>query len=510
MNNARRYLSAAAGGALVLSLSLVAHADEVPLPPGTTRLAGDNRYETSAAVSAASFTAPVDAVFVATGAQYADALAAGPVASRLGGPVLLVQQDHIPSAVRKELQQLQPTTIYVLGGSGVVSSAVTQDLAGYAERVQRLSGANRYETAVAASQEAWDESTTVFLASGEQFADALAGGAAAATREAPLLLTPSGNLSGATRAELVRLDPEQVFVLGGPAAVGAGVVEQVQAAVPAAAVNRLSGKNRYETAAKVADTIWPNGSEAAFFATGLEFADALSGTPAAAVNSAPLLLTKQDCLPGVVYEARTALSPSRTGILGGSSVVSTAGATQECGSYRYSGSGDDVVKISKPGRASDPVIVTATHSGSGHFAIWGLGSGQKKNDLLVNTIGHYQGRTLLDAAVFDQKVTSTHLEISANGPWTVEIRSLGTARTMSTNRTTGAGDDVLQWNGTGAIATIKHNAAGHVGVWAREADGDYLDLLVNTIGPYHGTVTVPAGTRVVTLEGEGTWSIEVD
>lgn len=477
------------------------------MPPGTTRLAGESRYDTSAVVSAETFTAPVDAVFVATGVDYPDALAAGPAAARLGGPVLLVQRDRIPSSVRAELGRLKPKAIYVLGGSGVITSAVIQDLKNYAGSVKRLSGESRYATAALVSQRGWESSGTVFLASGVGFADALSGGAAAARRDAPLLLTPKGNLAAVTRAELIRLTPTRVYVLGGTGAVSSGVAEAVRQAVPGASVTRLSGENRYATSAAVARKIWPQGASAAFFATGSGFADALSGTPAAAVNNGPLLLTRRECLPAVVYAVRVDFGVTTTGILGGTQAVTTNGATQECGTYRYSGSGDKVQKITKPGGSKEPAIVTSTHDGDGHFAIWSLDSNLEEHDLLVNTIGDYEGTTLLDAATFDTVVTSTHLEISADGPWTVAIQAVSAARAMSSNATNGVGDDVLRWTGKAVVVRIKHTGTGHVAVWARAADGDYLDLLVNEIGNYNGTVVVPAGTRLVTVETEGTWSI---
>lgn len=506
---ARRVLAGFGVAALLLTAASGAVAGEDPLPPGLTRLAGDNRYDTSSAIAATSFTAPVEAVFIATGADYPDALAAGPAASRFGGPVLLVKSDNIPSSVRTQLTRLKPQTIYVLGGKDVVSGGVFEGLKAYAGSVERLNGQNRYATAVEVSREGWDDSATVFLASGAGFADALSGGAAAAARQAPLLLTPSGNLASVTRDELVRLSPGRVIVLGGRLAVSDSVASSVKEALPSASVARVAGENRYATSAQIAREMWPERATSALFATGADFADALSGTPAAAVNDGPLLLTKQDCLPKVVYGIRADFGLTTTGILGGSKAVSTAGATQECGTYRYSGSGDEVLKITKPSGASQPAIITATHKGDGHFAIWSLDKNLENNDLLVNTIGDYTGTTLLDPAQFGEAVSSTHLDISANGPWTIAIQAVGAARAMSSNKTTGAGDDVLRWTGKAVTARITHNGSGYFGVWAREANGDYHDLLVSDVGEYNGTVVVPGGTRLVTIEGDGVWSIDV-
>jgi hypothetical protein len=95
-------------------------------------------------------SAPV--VFVSTGLNFPDALGGGPVAALHDGPLLLVRTDSIPPATATELTRLNPDKIVVLGGTGVVSAGVETLLAGYTSgAVERLSGADRYETAAAIS-----------------------------------------------------------------------------------------------------------------------------------------------------------------------------------------------------------------------------------------------------------------------------------------------------------------------------------------------------------------------
>lgn len=498
----RRWVAGVAVLCLVTTGAWTAQADERALPGGTTRLAGDNRYETSVAVSARSFAPPVDAVYVATGTQFADALAGGPAAARSGGPVLLVQPDRIPRDVAAELDRLQPRTIYVLGNDSAVGDEVVADLREHAGSVVRLGGTDRYATAAHVSRNGWSDATTVFLASGTAFADALSGGAAAAHRDAPLLLTPPGQLASATVAELARLSPDRVYVLGGPSAVSDHVLALVGDAVPGASVRRLSGADRYATSAKVAETLWPEGSATMFFATGSEFADALSGTPAAHVNGAPMILTKRDCLPSAVWSTRAQFSPRTTAVLGGTRALTTAGATQQCGVMRYSGTGDDVVRITKPGGSHEPAIVTATHRGGSNFIVWGLDRDRTRVDLLVNVIGDYDGRTLLD-----EMSVSTELEIQADGPWKIEVRPLSAARRLS-GSATGTGDEVLSWGGSSATATIRHRGESNVIVWSHDPDELWgMNLMVNEIGDYDGTVRVPAGSRIIEVQADGTWSV---
>ena len=96
-----------------------------------TRLAGASRYETAAAISAASFSPNVPVAFVATGLSFPDALAGAAVAGWAGGPVLLVPGTSIPTAIANELTRLNPGRIVVLGGTGVVSEGVKTALFGY-------------------------------------------------------------------------------------------------------------------------------------------------------------------------------------------------------------------------------------------------------------------------------------------------------------------------------------------------------------------------------------------
>lgn len=417
--------------------------------------------------------------------------------------MLLVRKDGVPAAVKSELSRLRPSVIYVLGGTGAISTATAKMLASYTSSVVRLSGADRYATATAVSRQGWATAPTVFLSSGAGFADALSGGAAAADQNVPLLLTQPNRLATVTRSELARLKPSRVYVLGGAGAVSNAVMSSVRSALPGTTVTRLAGADRYETSAKIAGTIWPSGAKAMFLATGLDFADALSGTPAARVNGAPLLLTKPTCMPPATYDVRASFAPTTTAILGGTGAVSYEGATQECGVSRYSGTGDDVIDIRKPGGATKPAIATLTHNGTSNFIVWGLNSKMEETDLLANGIGAYSGTVL-----FDESSNSTRLKITADGAWSVTIRPTSAAPKVSGKFATGHGDSVLNWGGSASTAHATHDGQSNFIIWAYDNAGN-ADLLVNEIGPYKGTVTWPAGPRVISIRADGNWTIAI-
>ncbi len=199
-----------------------------------TRLAGADRYRTSARISAHAFAPGVPVAYLAIGTAFPDALAAGAAAGRAGGPVLLTAGGTLPSAIRDELARLRPGRVVVLGGTGAVSEAVRLD-AGRAAGAptRRIGGQTRYETAAAVVADAFPDATdVVMLATGESFPDALGGGAAAATRGAAVLLVPpSGPLPAATAAQLRRLSPTTLLVLGGTGALPTTTLDRVTASL---------------------------------------------------------------------------------------------------------------------------------------------------------------------------------------------------------------------------------------------------------------------------------------
>ena len=197
---------------------------------GVTRLAGDDRYATAAAISAATYAPGVSIAYVATGLNFPDALAGAAAAGSKGAPILLVGRDTIPDATAAELTRLAPGRIVVLGASGVVSDVVKAGLATFTTgEVSRLAGVNRYATAAAISADAYAPGVSVvYLATGANFPDALAGAAVAGSRGAPILLVTKDTIPAATAAELQRLQPGRVVILGSMGVVSEAVRILVQ------------------------------------------------------------------------------------------------------------------------------------------------------------------------------------------------------------------------------------------------------------------------------------------
>lgn len=195
--------------------------------------------------------------------------------------------------------------------------------------VHRIWGADRYATAAALSQSAYPNgATNVMVATGRNFPDALAGSAAAGRFNMPVLLTQPDSIPASTLSEIDRLNPQKIYVLGGPAIVSEAVRTQLQAYAATGVVERIFGADRFATAAAISATFYAPNVQAAFIAVGTGFADALAGAPAAALLDSPLLLVRTDTITDATSAELSRLQPQRIYILGGPGVVSDAVAAQ--------------------------------------------------------------------------------------------------------------------------------------------------------------------------------------
>ncbi|MHB8671704.1 MAG: S8 family serine peptidase, partial [Acidimicrobiales bacterium] len=288
------------------------------------RLAGPTRYDTAAAVSRDAFPGGASNVYVASGTNFADALATGPLTKPRAGPLLLTDPCSLPVVTGNELSRLNPSSITVVGGESAICPAVLTAIQSQTGVVPtRVAGPTRYDTAAALSRMGWPTtSPTVYVASGFAFPDGLSGGPRAALDGAPLLLTDTCTLPAATNDELVRLHPSKVVVLGGTAAVCDAVLAAMGTAT-GAQVGRLAGQTRYETAAVVARDGWSSGASTVFLASGAAFPDALASGPGAVVAGGPVLLADGGscAATGPTLDVTRTLHPGRVVAVGGTSAL---------------------------------------------------------------------------------------------------------------------------------------------------------------------------------------------
>lgn len=344
----------------------------VALKPAATgsRLSGTDRYDTAARVFSDAFgcaSGGASSAVLARGDAFADALTGSYLAGSRDTGLLLTDRDGVPAPTLAALRSSGASTVYLLGGTTAIGPVVADQLArtasvscsgvsGPALRVVRVSGDDRYSTALAVAEQVGSavgtlDSTgrgtalsTAVVASGAGFADALAAGpisyAGAGSAQAgnqlgfPLLLTGGDTLGADAASGLRRLGIQQVLLPGGTAVLSPQVERQLGEL--GIGVIRLAGLERTATAAELARFAvgdrpghpvgvgFDRGSVS--LARGDGFVDALAGAAHAGSRTSPLLLSAS---PQTLGEATTNYLRSQAGrttkvtAYGGVSAVAT-------------------------------------------------------------------------------------------------------------------------------------------------------------------------------------------
>ncbi len=313
-----------------LRQDVAAAISEGGLQPAFTlgRLFGADRFATAASVAKSTFTSAGTA-YLARGDDFPDALAASYLAGHGTVPVLLSTRTSVPQATLDALSSLGVSTVRLLGGIAALGPEVEVQLRSRGLTVDRISGADRYETAAAVArvpgagavgQDAGRKA--VVLSSGLTYPDALAAGGIVYAEHLPQLLTDPNALPPATSSALTDLGIQHVLITGGPNAVSAAVENQVKAL--GMTTERVAGADRYVTAVALADLAIDRYGFAAGHldvATGQAFPDALTGGAHAGQGKAPLLLTLRQSMPPAVCSFIQRRGVGAGHVLGGSSAV---------------------------------------------------------------------------------------------------------------------------------------------------------------------------------------------
>lgn len=272
---------------------------EGPCAFDVERIGGLDRVETAALLAQRFIKA--DTVVLVKSTDYPDALTAAPLADQLSSPMLLTRSTSLPSATAAELTRLQPTRVVVVGGPTSIDGGVLDDIAALlpaGSTVDRIGGADRYETATLIAAEITQDSTPqMFLATGQDFPDALVLSALAARENAPLLLTRHGDLPAATEAFLTSATYDDLYAAGGTATISDAVLTEA-AGLGGATATRYAGSDRYETAADILEQFPAEGR--VMVATGETFPDALTAVPVAGRTGAGIALSRTDQVPASV------------------------------------------------------------------------------------------------------------------------------------------------------------------------------------------------------------------
>jgi len=200
----------------------------VASPSNVFRAGGLDRYDASRTVVRDAFTDNGASIaIITTGENFPDALSAGPAAASQSGPVILVDGSatSIDRPTRDLLTELGIDHVYIAGGTGSVSPGIESSLKRILgeSNVTRFAGRDRFEVGVLLRREFFSSADYTFVATGYKFPDALTGGPLAAAYGAPLFLSEPGCLPPAVAVDILDLDAQDIWLLGGPGSLSLAV-----------------------------------------------------------------------------------------------------------------------------------------------------------------------------------------------------------------------------------------------------------------------------------------------
>lgn len=298
---------------------------EKPIEPSKTytseRLSGLNRFSTATAIAKKYSSEKLDAVVIANAYNFPDALAGSTLAAQENAPILLVGKDVKDSTdtinyIKNNLKD--NGTVYVLGGTGVISNAVISEINNLGfKNVKRLGGKDRFVTNMNIVNELdIQKGTDVVIAYSHNFADSLSISSIAGAKGMPIFLV-NNTLSEEVTNKIKEIQPNNIYIVGGTGVVPTSIENQLKTY---GKVTRLGGANRYDTSLAIAKKFTTDSTTVACIASGANFPDALAGSVLASKENAPILLVNQD-----VNSQKTYLDGSKINKIytfGGTGVIS--------------------------------------------------------------------------------------------------------------------------------------------------------------------------------------------
>ncbi len=296
---------------------------------GTLRIAGDDRMETAfEAADMLKQTLGVEkfqTILIASGSNFADALAGSYLAAVKGAPILLSRGGH-----RDNLNYILDNLaydgiVYILGGTAAVPQELEDLLVDHGIFCQRLAGSNRLDTNLKILETAGIQGSEILVATGWNFADSLS---ASATGKPILMVNNTAKtLTSAQKNYLRSLGYVKFTIIGGYGAVAAEFEKELE---EFGIVERLAGGTRELTSVLVARRYFDK-PHTAMLAYSRNFPDGLCGGPLAYAAGAPLLLVNKGTeLGAAAYVMANGIEAGY--IMGGTAAVSEHSAAVVFGS----------------------------------------------------------------------------------------------------------------------------------------------------------------------------------
>ncbi|MCC0651557.1 N-acetylmuramoyl-L-alanine amidase [Clostridioides sp. ES-S-0001-03] len=191
--------------------------------------------------------------------------------------------------------------------------------------ITELTGSDRYETAVKISKEGWKNgSDKVVIINGDVSIDGIISTPLATTYNAPILLVEKNNVSDSVKAELKRLNPKDIIIIGDENSISKTTANQIKSTV-SASQTRLNGSNRYETSLLIAKEIDKNHDVDKVYITNANGGevDALTIAAKAGQDKQPIILSDKDSLTNDTYKWLQSEDLQNAYFIGGPQMLST-------------------------------------------------------------------------------------------------------------------------------------------------------------------------------------------
>ncbi len=290
------------------------------------RISGQNRVQTAIEVSKKMFKEGTNKVVLANQDNYSDVLTAAPFAKANNASLLYVSSNSISKEVMSEIARLKAKEITIIGGEKSVDEGLKKELEKRNFKVDRLSGIDRYKTSAQISAKLIDDKTTTLeIASGENYADALSLNNAAEKNKAPILLVRVNAIDKSVEDVIKSSKASLINIAGGEKSVSESTKANIKK-ISNATVNRIGGADRYETSILLAK--YSGAKEVVVVASGENFADALVAAPFSAKQKGAILLTNKDKLGQKTEQFIKDTKFNKSYVIGGEKSVSEDVITQ--------------------------------------------------------------------------------------------------------------------------------------------------------------------------------------
>lgn len=250
------------------------------------RISGSDRIATAIDLSKKNFER-ANTVIIARADIFPDSMTASVLAKSLNAPILLTKNNSLDPRVESEIERLGAKDLIIVGGNSSVNSNVEKALSKYDSSIERIAGSDRYETSELVARKVISVSgnkNTAVISSGESFPDSLAISPYASKEAYPILLVKRDSIPSNIKRLIDTSNLKNVYIVGGLNTISKDVENKLTNII-----ERFSGKDRYETSIKLANSKFKD-SKKAYLASGKIFADALVAGPIAGKDNAPILL----------------------------------------------------------------------------------------------------------------------------------------------------------------------------------------------------------------------------